>query len=181
MKKRYFLYAIMLNIAFLCFSPIDTYAQFVLTPSDGLVYPGGAYTINRNASVDENIQAAENAIKQIVPTAVIEKDSKIKNRFTASANATIKMGKSGARAFNHNGSYTVGVEASEQFIKIRFLNLSQFEHEQGSILVPWKSAEKTILNIFIFKSDGSVRHKKAKLAIEDWANNLVLSISQAIQ
>ena len=155
-------------------------AQFVLTPTDGLVIPNGAYTINRNASVDENVQVAESAIKQIVPAAVIEKDPNVKDRFTATANATIKMGKSGARAFNHNGSYTLGVEASEQSIKIRFLNLSQFEHEQGSIIVPWKPAAKTIVNIFVFKYDGSVRHKKAKLAIEEWANNLVRSISQAI-
>lgn len=179
MRKKKIIGLFMMAIA-LVLTSVQVHAQFVLTPTEGLVYPNGAYTINRNASVDENIQVAENAIKQIVPAAVIEKDSNVKDRFTATANATIKMSKSGARALDHNGSYTLGVEASEQSIKIRFLKLSQFEHEQGSILVPWKSADKTIINIFIFKYDGSVRHKKAKLAIEEWANNLVQSISQAI-
>ena len=175
MKKRIF-WAIIFAVSF-----VSVHAQFVLTPSDGLVYAQGVYTINRQATIEQNLQAASNAIKWVIPDAVIEQDPQNSNTLFASAKAVIKMGKSGAMSLNHKGTYTLGIEASTEGITIRFVRLSQFEHEQGSIIAPWKPDEKTIINYFVFKYDGKVRHKKAKLAIENWANDLVQEITKSIQ
>ncbi len=166
--KKYFLLAIMSLFTFIA------KAQFVLTPSDGLKSEDNRYTIKRIGNELENYCAAKEAVKAVIPGAVIV-DVEYEKVFLVKAEATIKA-KVAGWPLTLAGPYTLKFEADNGAILTSFEYLGELKNtgKRDIVLIPGTGVNTIMSPFYVFNSSGDLKQKKAKVAIEEWANGLMV-------
>ncbi len=182
--KKCVLFAIFAAVSLCC------NAQFVLTPSAGLMTEDGAYTILREGSESENYYAARKAVQSAFTNADIG-ELEYEKSFVASI-----LHKSHGRLF---GSLAAGdweinfklkIETQEGKILISYEKVGSLEWESmgnTSFIFPTTGKNSAALIMansrYIFNSKGQVAKncKKAKELFEDVANGIVKDIESNLK
>ena len=166
-------------------------AQFVLTPSAGLMTEDGPYTILRNGSESENYDAAKKAVEETIPGVEIG-DLEYEKSFEASSEYKTHRKLPGAFiATDWNIKYKMKVESAEGKIFISFEEIGYMEvRRKGELMynIYPTTGRNSMLgdiagNHFIFNSKGEVAKgcKKLKELFEDIANNIVKDIERNLK
>lgn len=163
-------------------------AQFVLTPSAGLMTEDGPYTIIRDGSDSENYYAAKKAVESAIPNADIG-DLEYEKSFNATSviKEHSKLPESLA-THDWQWNYTLEVECADGKIRISFKHIGALEvwkkgeHLQNIYPSIGKNSMFSI-DHFVFNSKGTVAKgcDKMKKIFEDCANNLVKSIENNLK
>lgn len=182
--RRLFTLSVLLTIA-LC-----AQAQFMLTPSNGLMTADGGYTISRTGSESENYYAAKTAIQAVIPEVEIA-DVDYEKSFIAKS------------VYKHHGrmpgaaaktdwflEYALKIEASDDGIIIFFEKTGDIEYQKKGHFLgyvhPTTGSNSLLSDIaghhYIFNSKGEVARMCKKLVAfyEDFANNLVKDIEEKL-
>jgi hypothetical protein len=170
-----------LFVTLLSISTLLVKAQFVLTPNDGLKTDENVYTIKRAGTELENYQAAKNAVKAVIPNAVIE-EPEFEKVFTAKAEALIKT-KVAGWPLTLSGAYTIKVETDNDKILISYMELGMLKNtgKRDIVLYPCSGVNTIMSPFYVFNSSGDLKQKKAKVSIEAWANDLVHQIEESLK
>ena len=182
------------NVLFAIFAAVSLCcnAQFVLTPSSGLMTEGGAYTILREGTESENYYAAQKAVNTAFPNADI---------------GELEYEKSFATSILHkehgklplSGSYVAGdwkiefklkIDASEGKVLVSFEEVGMLEWGRGTqtwYIIPAMGSNSIMAELeqkrYVFNSKGLVAKgcKKTKKLFEDVANGIVKDIENNLK
>lgn len=167
------------------------YAQFVLTPSSGLMTEDGPYTIIRDGSESENYYAAKKSIEVAIPDAEIGEAEYEKSFNVTSAFKDHRTLPGALVATDWRIDYTLLIECTDGKIMISFKELGYLEaSKKGEVVccVHPTSGSNSMMgdllgNHYIFNSKGMVSKgcKKMKTLFEEYANNLVKNIEKNLK
>lgn len=184
MKRFYLL------IAFIAIT-LCSYAQFVLTPSAGLMTEDGPYIINRSGSEIENYNAAKKVIARVIPNAEMG-DVEYEKSFNVTSEFKDKGRLPGAMVkTDWIIKYTLLVTCEDGKISISFKDLGEMEvyrkGERVMNIYPTTGSNSMLGQAagiqHIFNSKGVVASgcKKLKLMFETKANDLVKEIENNLK
>ena len=181
-----FLLALFVTMSQLC------NAQFVLTPSAGLMTEDGPFVIKREATEAENYYAAKKAVEQVVAGANVGDQEYEKSFLVTSAFKEHKRLPGALIASYWTVEYTLEIDCSDGQISISFKELGPLAvaSKKGEVfghVYPTTGRNSMIGNImgaqYVFNSKGEVAKgcKKLKEIFEDFANNLAKDIENSLK
>lgn len=166
-------------------------AQFILTPSAGLMTENGAYTILREGTESENYYAARKAVELVIPGADIGEEEYEKSFFVGGTYKNHGKLPGGWVASDWIIPYKIKVETTEGNILISFANVGDMEvRKKGELLctIHPTSGKNSYLNDLmgsrhIFNSKGQVAKgcKSIKEIYENMANGFIKDIENNLK
>ncbi|MBQ9203044.1 MAG: hypothetical protein IJ155_02250 [Prevotella sp.] len=166
-------------------------AQFVLTPSSGLMTEDGPYIIMREGTEVENYEAAMQAVGRAIPNAEIGEVEYEKSFNVTSAFKERRKLPGAIVATDWNTGYTLFVECAEGKIMVSFKQIGPLEaSKKGEVIMnvyPTTGKNSMLMGVsgiqYIFNSKGVVAKgcKKMKEIFEDYANTLVKDIENNLK
>ena len=167
-------------------------AQFVLTPSAGLMTEDGPYVISRNGSEAENYEAAKKAVLSAIPDAKIA-DLEYEKSFNASSAIKDRRRLAGALVKSDlTIEYTLEVECEDGKVMVSFKSNGPMElrTKKGELFMniyPTTGSNSMLTQVagvqHIFNSNGNVAKqcKKIKELYESYMNDIVKSIENNLK
>ena len=187
MKKRV-LFSIFVVVSLCC------NAQFVLTPSSGLMTEDGAYTILREGTESENYYAAKKAVNTAFPNADIGELEYEKSFVTGILHKEHgKLPVSGAYlAGDWKIEFKLKIDTSEGKILVSYEEVGMLEWESRKVnstwyIIPAMGNNSIMAELeqkrYVFNSKGQVAKgcKKTKILFEDVANSIVKEIENNLK
>lgn len=183
--KRIIIFAVFAVIS-LC-----SYAQFVLTPSAGLMTEDGPYVISRDGTEVENYEAVKKAIDKVIPNGEVgeveyEKSFNVSSAFKGHGKLPGAL-----VATDREIRYTLFIDCYEGRIQISFKELDAMKVTKNDELlfniyptIGKNSMSNQLSGIqYVFNSKGKVASggKKIKVMFEDYANELVKQIESYLK
>lgn len=165
-------------------------AQFVLTPSAGLVTEDGAYTILREGTESENYYVAKKAVESAFPNADIGELEYEKSFVAGILHKSHSKLLGATAAGDWEIEFKLKIEAQEGKILISYEKVGNLKWEAKgttAYVIPKTGKNSAMLIMagsrFIFNSKGQVAKscKKAKELFEDVANGIVKDIEKNIK
>jgi len=166
-------------------------AQFILTPSAGLMTEDGPYIITRNGSEAENYEAAKKAVLAAIPDAKIG-DLEYEKSFNATSAIKDHRKLPGALiATDWTIEYTIEIECEDGKVMVSFKHIGAIVvRRKGDVIMnvyPSTGANSMLGqmmgNQYIFNSKGTVAKqcKKLKELYESYANNIAKNIEHNLK
>lgn len=182
--KKYCIYAVLMLVSGIC------NAQFVLTPTAGLVAENGVYTISRNGTEKENYDVVKEAIAAVYEDAEIGEEE-IEKTVLATIVYKKRFKQAGALvAADHKMEFTLRFETEDGKINVSFTKTGEWETrtKKGELIqiihmdMGKNNPLKSTGNFHMFNSKGQIAKggKKAKEQYEQIANEIVKSIENEI-
>ena len=181
------------SVLFAIFAAVSLFcnAQFVLSPSAGLITEDGAYTILREGSESENYHAAQKAVQSAISSADIGELEYEKSFIVGGTYKNHGILKGGMVATDWVIPYELKVEAAEGKILISFTSTGNMEvWKKGEVLfiISPTMGKNSYLNDMmghrnIFNSKGQVSKgcKSMKELYENMANGIVKDIEKNLK